>query len=277
MQTTTNFRERYGPWAVVAGASEGLGAAYASQLAALGLNLVLVARRADLLKTLAVRLFAEYDVQVKTVLLDLADQGSAEQLERELAGMEVGLFVYNAAYSAVGPFAARCLEDHLREIDTNIRTPLAMVYRFGQGMLERGRGGVILMSSMSAFQGSAYISNYAASKAYNMLLGEGLWEEWRERGVDVLVCAAGSTRTPNYLASEPKQTGGFADSSMEPEQVAREALGALGQQPMIIPGRSNRMASFFMRHLLPRKMGIRMMGSILRKMYVEDESERVKP
>ena len=77
----------------------------------------------------------------------------------------MGLLIYNAAYSAVGPFAERCLEDHLREIDTNIRTPLAMVYRFGQGMLERGRGGVILMSSMSAFQGSAYISNYAASKA----------------------------------------------------------------------------------------------------------------
>ena len=88
MQMNSDFQRRYGPWAVVAGASEGLGAAYASQLAALGLNLVLVARRPDLLKTLGVRLFAEYDVQVKTLPLDLADQGSAEQLERELAGME---------------------------------------------------------------------------------------------------------------------------------------------------------------------------------------------
>lgn len=125
------------------------------------------------------------------------------------------------------------------------------------------------MSSLSAFQGSAYISAYAATKAFNIVLAEGLWEEWRERGVDVLVCIAGSIKTPNYLASEPEQTGGPGDMAMDPEQVAHEALNALGQGPYVIPGRINRISSFVMRHLLPRRMTVKLMGGILRKMYVK--------
>jgi hypothetical protein len=162
----------------------------------------------------------------------------------------------------------RPVDDHLREIATNVRTPLALTYLLGQRMLGRGRGGVILMSSLSAFQGSAFISTYSATKAFNVVLAEGLWEEWRPLGVDVLVCIAGAIRTPNYLASAPKQTGGFSDSTLEPEAVAAEALAALGRLPYVIPGRGNRLASFVMRHLMPRRTAIRLMGRVLRGMYV---------
>ena len=116
----------------------------------------------------------------------------------------------------------------------------------GQHLLERGRGGIVLMSSLSAFQGSAYISTYAATKAFNIVLAESLWEERRSRGVDVLVCISGAIKTPNYLASQPTKTGGLGDMTISPKEVVGEALDALGKQPYVIPGRMNRLASKYL-------------------------------
>lgn len=270
MVDKANFAARYGLWAIVAGASEGLGAAYAEELAARGLNLVLVARRFELLQSLASTLSKKYNVETRVIALDLATSDAVEQITQNTNDVEVGLLIYNAAFSAIGPFLERPLEDHIKEINTNAYTPLKLIYLFAEQMLPRGRGGIVLMSSLSAFQGSAYISTYAATKAFNIVLAEGLWEEWREGGVDVLVCVSGAVKTPNYVTSEPEQTGGLGDMTMNPDQVVREALNALGKQPYVIPGRMNRISSFVMRHLLPRKMAIKFMGKILREMYVEE-------
>jgi uncharacterized protein len=264
-----NFAARYGSWAIVAGASEGLGAAYAEELAARGLNLILIARRSELLQTLASQLSQKYNVEIKTIILDLSASDAAEKILSQVSNVEIGLMVYNAAFSAIGPFLERPLEDHLKEIHTNAFTPLRLIYFLTGQMLLRGRGGIVLMSSLSAFQGSAYISTYAATKAFNIVLAEGLWEEWRGRGVDALVCVSGAVRTPGYVASEPERTGGLGDMTMKPYQVVQEALKALGRQPYVIPGHMNRVASFVMRHLLPRTLAVKMMGRILRRMYVE--------
>ena len=269
MVNKASFAARYGPWAIVAGASEGLGAAYAKELAARGLNLVLVARRAELLQSLASNLSTKYNAETKIIPLDLSAADAVEQIAENTKDVEVGLLVYNAAFSAIGPFLERPIEDHLKEINTNAFTPLKLIYLFAEHMLARGRGGIVLMSSLSAFQGSAYISTYAATKAFNIVLAEGLWEEWRERGVEVLVCVSGAVKTPNYVASEPEQTGGLGDMTMNPDQVVREALNALGKGPYIIPGRMNRISSIIMRHLLPRKAAVKFMGRILKNMYVK--------
>ncbi len=261
------FAERYGSWAVVAGASEGLGAEYACQLASRGLNLVLVARRRELLQSLATRLTAKYGIRTKLLALDLSAPDAAEQIVQKTMDIDLGLLVYNAAYSAVGPFLDRSMDEHLREVHTNIHSPLKLVYLLSQRFHTRGRGGVLLMASLSAFQGSPYISTYAATKAFNIVLAESLWEEWRARNVDVLVCISGAVSTPNYLASQPKRTGGLADRSMPPDQCVAEALEALGKQPYIIPGRMNRLASFVMRYLMPRKMAIKYMGRVLYGLY----------
>jgi uncharacterized protein len=263
------FATRYGPWGIVAGASEGIGATYAEELASRGVNLILIARRSEVLQSLAFQLAEKYHVEVKSLVIDLSAPDAAERILLETRHLEIGLLVYNAAFSTIGPFLERPLEDHLKELHTNEFTPLKMVYLYGQQMLGRSCGGMILMSSLSAFQGSAYISTYAATKAFNIVLAEGLWEEWRERGVDVLVCISGAVKTPNYAASKPERTGGLGDMTMGPEQVVREALRALGKQPYIIPGRMNRAASFVMRHLLPRKVVVKFMGGILRRMYVK--------
>jgi len=267
MGSLMDFATRYGSWAIVAGASEGLGACYAEELASRGLNLILIARRSDVLQSLASDLSRKYQMETKTLVLDLSIEDAAEQVLRAITGLEVGLLVYNAAFSAIGPFMERSLEDHLKELHTNALTPLKLVHLLAESMLARGRGGIILMSSLSAFQGSAYISTYAATKAFNIVLAEGLWEEWRQHGVDMLVCVSGAIKTPNYLASEPERTGGLGDMTMAPGQVVKEALTALGKRPYVIPGHMNRISSFVMRHLLPRKASIQMMGRILRGMY----------
>jgi short-subunit dehydrogenase len=262
-----SFVESYGPWALVAGASEGLGAEFAQQLAACGLNLVLVARRAGLLKSLGQSLSARYAITVREITLDLAEPQAAERIVQATQDIEIGLLVYNAAYSAIGSFFLQSLDDHLLELDTNCRTPLALVHTLGQRMLARGRGGILLMSSLSAQQGSPYIANYAATKAYNRILAEGLWDELRRQGVNVLVCCAGAISTPNYDASAPSQTSRLSGTATTPQTVVASALAGLGKGPEVVPGFGYRLSAFAMQHLLPRKLAVRIMGNVLRNMY----------
>lgn len=263
---TAAFRARYGPWAVVAGASEGLGAAYADQIAARGIHVALVARRADRLASLAADLERRHGVQTRTLALDLAQPDGAAQIAPATTDLDVGLVVYNAALSLIGPFLERPLVDHLAELTVNCQGPLTLADAFGRRLAARGRGGLILMSSLSASVGSALIANYAATKAYNQILAEGLWEEWRRTGVDVLACCASAVTTPNYAASgaRSRQPG-----TMAPEAVARAALAALGTAPSFIPGATNRLNAFFLRRLLPRRFAVGMMGGVLHGMYAQ--------
>ena len=176
------FRLRYGPWALVAGASEGIGAAFADQIAAHGVNLVLMARRAPLLASLQESLRDRHGVEVRTVAVDLVGRDALEAALRETEDLEVGMLIYNAAYSRIGPFLDDPLDEHLRELDLNCRGPMMFVHSFGGPMAARERGGIVLMSSLAGGQGSPGISNYAATKAYNTVLAEGLWGELRGGG-----------------------------------------------------------------------------------------------
>ncbi len=261
--TENAFRARYGPWALVAGASEGLGAEFATQLAARGLNLVLIARREELLNTLGERLKHTYGVEVRTLPLDLAREDLDQAVRAATDEIEVGLLVYNAAVSLIGPFFEQSLEDHRRELVVNCRAPLTLAYLLGLPMLKRGRGGILLMSSLGGSLGSALIVNYTATKAYNRLLAEGLWDELRGQGVDVLASCPPAVSTPGYLASAPHGSM----SAMTPQAVVRESLAALGKRPAIIPGRRWRLANTFMQRLLPRASAIKLMGSVTRRMY----------
>lgn len=252
------FAGRYGRWALVAGASEGLGAAYARGLAARGLDLALVARRRPLLETLAQRLTAEYGVQTRCIDGDLSNRGFLDSLLQECAALEVGLLVYNAAYAPVGEFASLVVDDLLRVAAVNIEGPVTLVRGLVPGMISRGRGGIILMTSLAGNQGSPYIATYAASKAFNRVLAEGLWYELKGKGVDVLACCAGAVRTPGYSGAS---SGKDAPGTLDPDDVAEQALRALGRGPVVIPGRVNRLANAFMTRLLPRRQAIKIMAS----------------
>ena len=264
MSAAVPFRERWGPWALVAGASEGLGAAFARHVAAQGVNVVLVARRAGPLDALAQEL-ARTGVEVRTLALDLGDANAPTRVEAQLAGLDVGLFVYNAALSRIGPFLDEPLEGHLRELDVNCRTPLSLVHAFGRRMVARGRGGIVLMSSLSAAHGSPRVAHYAATKAWSLVLGEGLWYELRGCGVDVIACAAGDTDTPAFRASRPSE--GVKLSLQSPDAVVAETFARLGHQPSLVPGLGNRLAGLVMQRLLPRRLAVRIMGRTLDRMY----------
>lgn len=260
----TPFADRYGPWAVVAGASEGLGAAFATELAGRGLHLVLLARRAQALDEVAARLRDEHRVEVRTAAVDLGEPDVLQRVRDATAGLDVGLLVYNAAYSEIGRFVDQDIAGKLRTLDVNCRAPLLLTHHFGRQMAARGHGGIVLMSSLAGFQGSALLTVYAATKAFNTVLGEGLWDELRGRGVDVVPFVAGATTTPNFLKTEPRPGG---TPLMSAETVAREALTALGHGPRAVAGRANRLALFVMERFLARRQRVEMMGKAMRRMY----------
>jgi hypothetical protein len=174
------------------------------------------------------------------------------------------MVVYNAAYSTIGPFLDRPVEDHLRAIDVNCRGPLVLAHLFGRAMAERRRGGIVLMTSTAGSQGGPWLASYAASKAFNLILAESLWDELAASGVDVLACRAGATRTPGYEASKPRPS---RVPLLEPSYVVERTLAALGHGPSIVPGAFYRFSAFVMGRLLPRRMAIQIMGRATRKLY----------
>jgi short-subunit dehydrogenase len=252
----TSFAERYGPYAVVAGASEGLGEAFAHAIAARKVGLVLLARRADALGSVAAAVRGKHAVDVRTVSYDLARPELAETLREATRGIEVGLGVYNASYSVIDRFLDRPLEDALRVVEVNCAGPLRLVHALAPAMVARGRGGIVLMSSIAGFQGVPRIATYAASKAFNTILAEGLWYELRDGGVDVLVTCAGAIRTPNYLKTTDKEAPGTMDAI----DVAERTLDALGRGPTFVPGATNRIARLFLGWILSRRVAVGIMG-----------------
>jgi len=261
------FAERYGPWAVVAGASEGIGASFSRKLASRGINLVLLARRSAPLEQLAAELRDAHGVEVRAQSLDLGGADVVDGLRAATEGLDVGLLIYNAAYSPIGAFIDIEVDEHLKAIDVNVLGPLRVSHYFGRRLANRGKGGMILMSSMSSFQGTAMVANYAATKAYDTILAEGLWYELRHQGVDVLGCIAGATLTPNYEGSTDKIPSNGLARPMEPDDVTEQALQDLGRRPTRVSGRRNRWASVLLARLLPRRAAIEMVSKETEHMY----------
>jgi hypothetical protein len=254
---------KYGPWAVIAGASQGLGEAWAREAARQGFHVVLVARRGKLLKTLAAEIAKAHGGEARILIQDLEKPDADRKIAKATGGLDVGLLVYNAARSLIGPFLDGALEAHAGELGVNCRTPLGLAWHFGRLMRKKKRGAIILMSSLSCAQGSPLVSHYAATKAWNLILAEGLWHELKPYGVDVLATVAGTVDTPAYRASKPASDM----APMDPARVAREGMAALGKVPSVIAGFGNKVSGFAMRRLLPRKLAIGIIGGALKKMY----------
>jgi len=262
-----NLKQKYGQKALVAGASKGIGAAFSGYLAASGMDLVLIARKKEDLDQLASTLTERYHIGVTTICCDLSDSGAAKQIKDAVQGMEISLLVYNAALSYIGPFEKNSIAHHNQIAQSNMVTPMNLVQILSEPMLKNGRGAIILMASLAGFQGSGFLSLYAATKAFNRVLAESLWYEWKLRGVDVIACCAGATASPNYIATNPETLGLFAPRVLSPEEVVKDCFKQLGKKPSVITGRGNRIASFFMQKVLPRKMAINIMGDTTRKIY----------
>jgi short-subunit dehydrogenase len=261
-----DFKQRYGPWALVAGASEGIGEAWCRRLAQRGLNLVLVARREPLLRAAAAEIERRFGVETAVLALDLASADLIERVAGATQHLDVGFVVYNAAHSEIGEFVHQSIESKLLSIDVNCRALVLLTSFFAERLIARGRGAMVLMSSMSGWQGTAMLSTYAASKAFITVLGEGLWSELRPLGVDVHVCVAGATLTPGFRAQTPldKQRRSFP---MTPEAVVDAMLPRLGGGPIVIAGRLNRVVYALLGRLIPRSAAVRFFSRTLRDMY----------
>jgi short-subunit dehydrogenase len=259
------FAERYGPWAFVAGASEGMGAAHAREAASRGLAVVLAARRRVLLEKLAAGLRAEFGVATRCLELDLGSPDVGERVRAATADLEIGLLVHNASSVQPGEFADVALEHHLASLDVNCRSLVVLCHAFVPGMLARGRGGVIVMTSGSALAGSAYLSLYHATKAFDLVLAESLWAELAPRGVDVLGVIAGGTNTAHTLATGI-DFARLGAPVMEPADVVREAFDHLPDGPGWIPGEHNR-AGFGAMSPIPRRQIVEALSATVRRIY----------
>ena len=248
MSRRAAFSERYGPWALVAGASEGLGAAFATELARRGCSVVLAARRPDPLAALA----ATLPTQTRTVVADLATTDGLAAVSEAAADLSVGLVVANAAYAPIGGFLDLDAEQARRVLAVNCGAPVELARRFLPPMLARGRGGFVIMSSLAGLQGTPPITMYAASKAFGAVLADGLWAELRGSGVDVSACVAGAVETPSLVGSKPKRAPGTLPAAT----VAAAALDGLGRGPRTIPGTVARLSAVLMARILPHRSAI---------------------
>lgn len=227
----TSFTERYGPWAVVAGGSEGVGSEFAVQLAEAGINSVLVARKPEPLADTAQRVRA-VGGEARTVAVDLTEPSALDEIRAATDDLNIGLYIHNAGANTYGhEFISGDLDQFQKVIDLNITSQLALVQHFGQRLAARGCGGILLVGSLAGYRGSERISIYAAAKAFGRVFAEGLWLEMRQHGVDVLELVLGVTRTPAMARiGYPMDTPGVQVS--EPADVAREGLAHLADGPV---------------------------------------------
>jgi short-subunit dehydrogenase len=246
---------------VVTGASSGIGEQFARLLAVEGLHLVLVARRSERLEKLAKELREQHSIEVEALVLDLTRIDFLEPLLSACEQKDVGLVVSNAGAGAKGLHHETPREKLEAILDLNCRAPLLLAHAFAPKLIERGRGGLLLTGSMEGYLGFPYSAGYAASKAFVHSLGEGLWGELRERGIDVLVLAPGPTDTEIL----PKQ--GIDPGQMiglkPPSEVARLGLERLHRGPVVQVGLLNRAFVAFL-SLLPRGLAVRIAGRGMR-------------
>lgn len=255
----TNFAKKYGPWALVTGASSGIGEEFCRQLAALRINVAMVARRKEKLEQLSRELQSQYSIETKVIAADISKTDFLVEIVASTNSLNIGLLINNAGFALSGNFLDHSLEEELSLLYVNCRAPLVLAHTFGRTMANRGSGGIINVSSASAFQPLPLWTHYAASKAYSLYIAEGLWFELKEKGIDVLALCPGSTNTGF------SQVAGTKNGGMEPASVVALALRDLGHKPTTVAGIGNRIIVLLGR-IMPRAWMIKIGASAVKRM-----------
>lgn len=230
------FLSAYGPWALVTGAAEGLGLELAKGVAQRGLNVVLVDVQWKKAQAEARQIAEVYGVETRALECDLAQPDFLAGLTTALAPIEVSLLICNAGIGQTGAFLDLPLESAHAAVAINCLSTLTLCHQFLRPMVDRGRGGVLIIASNAGYAGTPYIATYAATKAFDLSLGEALWFETQGTGVDVMSFAPQGTNTPGYRRGSPHvQEGETHDQLMAPEEAARIALDRLGTIPSFRP------------------------------------------
>ncbi len=255
---------RYGSWALVTGEQ------FAHQLAAQGLNIVVVARRTERLKNLADGLAKQHNVEVRTVCVDLTADDALEHIDAATSDIEIGLLVLNAGAAVPGAFIKQSSETRLRNIRLNVQSPIELTHHFAGKMIPRKKGGVIFVSSMVGYTGSPYMASYAASKSFILQFARAFAIEMNEHSIDVLSLSPGATRT-EMAQTEGADLDSLPMPWMDASRVASIGLKKIGRKPAVIAGKRNTAMTLMMR-MMPRQLALKMFGKMMRG--ATDESLR---
>ncbi len=265
----SRWRDTYGPWALITGASSGIGAELAKQVTARGLNIILVARSAAPMEALGKELSEAHGVEHRVCAVDLSARGFVDELLPQIEGLEIGLLVNNAGFTTTGALLDYDIQTNARMIDLNCQAPLLLTHALAPAMRERKRGGVIITASIVAWGGAAGWATYNATKAFDLLLAEGLAAELEPHGVDVLALCPAATRSGFQAAGgvrEAKDTPLAVRLSVgDVAPVASAALASLGRTRVVVPGLMNKLMALSMR-FLPRRLNSYILGTFVKLM-----------
>jgi uncharacterized protein len=256
----TNYLKKYGKWAVVTGASSGIGREIAIYLAELGFDLVLVARGEDKLKKLATDLSAKHGTKTLVIPQNLSARSASINIFKQTENLEVGMLVAAAGFGSSGALLNTQLVNELDMVTINCEVPLTMSYLFGQRFVKQRRGGIILFSSLLGFQGAPNSANYAATKGYIQCLGEGLYVELKPHNVDVLVSAPGPVATGFAEVADMQMS-----MAAKPQEIARATVNALGKTMTVRPGKVSKFLGWSLM-TAPRRIRVSIVKIIMDRM-----------
>lgn len=251
------LKDKYGDWAVVTGATSGIGLELATQLANAGFNLIINARNAGKLKLVAEDLKSKYNIQLKIVDGDVSEQSGIEKIIHASQNLDVGLLINNAGYGTSGLFVNSSIHVEKNMLRVNCEAVLLLTHYFSQRFKQQQRGGIIFLSSLVAFQGVPYAANYAATKAYIQSFAEALSAELKPYHIDVLVAAPGPVDSGFGERANMKMNG-----ALSPSQISVPILSALGKQRNVIPGLLSKVLVYSLR-TVPRFVKIRIMQMVM--------------
>lgn len=254
------FIEKYGPWAIITGATSGTGLYFAKMLAEKGMHLILVSRGERRLLETANVIRDQYHVQVKTIMADLSNQSSIAEIEKFTEALDIGLLINNAGYCITGEFSKQNWQDQSKLLETILRTPMALTHLFANKMIKRGGGGIILVSSSVAYTAMPLWSVYSAGKAALLNFGESVSQELKKHHVDVLTVSPGAMNTKFQEESGIRSPG-----LMNPEKVAKITLRSLGKKTSILPGFFNKVMFQGIGRFLPNNIRLSLFEKMMNK------------
>lgn len=254
------FKEKYGDTAIITGASSGIGKEFAYQIAAKGLDLILIARRAEELQKIKTDILIKNKINIDILSVDLTQDGFQNEILDFIKDKNIGLLVNNAGMNCEGYFYRGSLPRNLNMIKLNVEAPFILAYEIGKILSKQKRGGIIFTSSISAFNAHPYLSHYAATKAYILSLAESMNYEFKDKGVDVMALCPGMTKS--------EMTKGMKEGPMlmEAKPVVEIALNNLGKEAFVVPGMLNKTQVFLNTRILNRNLSKNLMGTMLKKM-----------
>lgn len=261
--------KKYGDWALVTGASSGIGKEIVKQLANEGFNLVLVSRSKSNLSNIKEEI-NNPDVLIITIELDLTSRGFLIEIVEQIKGLDIGLLANLAGAMTLDKYVNMSLEDELYLIELNIIAPSILTNHFAKVFKKRGKGAILITGSMLGYIGTPYMAIYSATKAYENTRAEALYHELKQYHIDVLGLAPGLTKTPMTI---PYDFSALPMKISEPQKVAIKGIRSMGKRPLTTPGVLNKFMNAFSKHVFSRKFNSKMFQFFLKKVYQKKESD----